>query len=108
MSEELANAAWDHYNDIAPKGLLSHTGSNKSTYKDRIEKYCKWGGSIFEAIDYGTKETAKDVVITWLVDDGVPKRVHRMNLLNKEHKYLGVAKGDHKVAEQCVIAVFAA
>lgn len=47
-------------------------------------------------------------MIAWLVDDGVPKRVHRMNLLNKEHKYLGVANGDHKVAEQCVIAVFAA
>lgn len=108
VNGELEKAALDHYKDIAPKGLLSHTGSNKSTYKDRIEKYCQWGGSIFEAIDYGAKETAKDVVINWLVDDGVPKRVHRVNLLNKEHKFIGIADGPHKVAEQCVVAVFAA
>ena len=60
--------------DIGPKGLLSHAGSDKSTYRDRIERHCRWGGSIFEAIDYGEKESAREVVIAWLVDDGVPKR----------------------------------
>jgi uncharacterized protein YkwD len=67
-------AALEHLGDIGTKGLLSHTGSDKSSYKDRIEKYCLCGGSIFEAIDYGAREAAKEVVITWLVDDGVPKR----------------------------------
>jgi uncharacterized protein YkwD len=52
-SEELERAALDHLEDIGPKGLLSHAGSDKSSYKQRIERYCKWGGSIFEAIDYG-------------------------------------------------------
>ena len=73
----MEKAGADHLKDIGPKGILSHTGSDKSTYKSRIEKHCKWGGSIFEAIDYGWKETAKDVVISWLIDDGVPRRVHR-------------------------------
>ena len=98
----------EHLNDIGPKGILSHTGSNKSTYKTRIEKYCKWGGSIFEAIDYGAKDSAKEVVIAWLVDDGIPKRVHRNNLFFPDHKYCAVATGDHAETEQCCIAVFAA
>jgi uncharacterized protein YkwD len=53
-SDPLQKAATDHLLDIGPKGLLSHQGSDKSNYKDRIERYCKWGGSIFESIDYGT------------------------------------------------------
>ena len=84
--------------DIGPKGLLSHTGSDKSNYKQRIEKHCKWGGSIFEAINYGPKDEAKDVVIGWIVDDGVPKRVHRMNILNPDLKHAGICSGEHKVA----------
>jgi uncharacterized protein YkwD len=52
-SPELEKAATDHMTDIGKKGLLSHTGSDKSNYKVRIERHCKWGGSIFEAIDYG-------------------------------------------------------
>ena len=49
-------AGVDHYVDIAPKGLASHTSSDgKKTYKDRIEKHASWGGAIFEAILYGHK-----------------------------------------------------
>lgn len=107
-SEELEKAAIDHYKDISSKGLLSHIGSDKSTYKDRIERYCKWGGTIYEAIDYGNKDTAKEVVISWLVDDGIPKRVHRMNLLSREHKLCSIAAGPHKKAGSCAIAMFAA
>lgn len=36
----LTKAAKDHLSDIGPKGLLSHSGSDKSTYKSRIEKHC--------------------------------------------------------------------
>jgi uncharacterized protein YkwD len=36
----LEKAALDHYKDISTHGLLSHTGSDKSNYKQRVEKYC--------------------------------------------------------------------
>lgn len=78
---------------------MTHQGSDKSTYKDRIERYCQWGGSIFEAIDYGQRESAKEVVIAWIVDDGVPKRQHRNNILGSDHKYIGIATGEHKVTQ---------
>ncbi len=96
--ESLDKAANDHLKDIGPKGILSHVGSDKSTYKQRIEKYCQWGGSIFEAIDYGSREQAKEVVISWLVDDGVPKRSHRNNIFYKNHTYAAIACGNHKAA----------
>ena len=104
----LCRAAEDHVADIGPKGILSHTGSDKSSYKVRVERHCKWGGSIFEAINYGPREQAKDVVISWVVDDGVPKRVHRTNLLSPELKQIGIACGPHKTAQFCNVAVFAA
>ena len=51
FNDLLSKAAQDHYLDIAPKGIVSHTSSDgKTTYKERIEKHAKWGGSIFEAI----------------------------------------------------------
>ena len=53
--ECLLRACKDHYKDIAVKGLTSHIGSDKSTYKDRIERYCRWGGSIFEAMDFAPR-----------------------------------------------------
>ena len=94
-SQDLEHAAFDHLCDIGPKGLLSHQGSNKSSYRDRIEKHCQWGGTIFEAIDYGLHSSAKEVVISWLIDDGVPKRLHRNNILSGDNRYCAVACGPH-------------
>ena len=108
LNECLTKAAQAHASDIGPKGILSHTGSDKSTYKDRIEKHCQWGGSIFEAIDYGLRENARETVIAWLVDDGATKRKHRLNMLSLENKTIGVAKNSHKATKECVVAVFAA
>ena len=48
-------AAVDHYKDIATNGLCSHTGSDGSSYKDRIERYAMWGGAIYQAIKYMNK-----------------------------------------------------
>lgn len=47
-------------------------------------------------------------MIGWLVDDGVPKRVHRTNILSPDLKHVGIASGNHKTAEFCNVAVFAA
>ena len=105
----LKNAAKDHYVDIASKGLYSHKSSDgKRTYKERIEKYCMWGGSIFEAILYGEKPSARDVVLSWIIDDGFKSRTHRINLLNKDHVEVGIVCGPHSGCGFCYIAVFAA
>jgi uncharacterized protein YkwD len=48
----LERAAIDHLVDITEKGIHSHTGSDDSTFKTRIEKYALWGGAIYETIIY--------------------------------------------------------
>lgn len=52
QSSALEKAAIDHLVDISEHGLRSHTGSDGSNYKTRIEKYALWGGGIFETILY--------------------------------------------------------
>ena len=46
-SDLLEKAAIDHQRDLTATGELSGVGSDGSTYKVRIERYCRWGGSIF-------------------------------------------------------------
>jgi uncharacterized protein YkwD len=109
QNEHLDKAARDHYIDIATNALYSHKSSDgKRTYKERIEKYCVWGGSIFEAILYGEKPTARDVVLSWIIDDGFKSRPHRTNLMNAEHLEVGIVCGPHKGCGFCFVAVFAA
>ena len=107
---QLEMAANEHYEDIAPKGRTSHMSSDGvSTFKERIERHCSWGGAIFEAILYGLeKPQAKDVVLAWLIDDGFPKRPHRKNLMMPEHRHFALASGPHASATYCYIALFAA
>lgn len=93
-SEELATAAQDHCNDIGPRGLTGHVGSNGSQMDDRIERYGEWSGNIGENVVYDF-EDALQAVIMWIVDDGVSNRGHRANLLGSQFKICGVGVGPH-------------
>jgi uncharacterized protein YkwD len=53
--EGLENAARDHAEDIGPKGITGHTGSDGSSMTDRIERYGEWMGNIGENISFGQK-----------------------------------------------------
>ena len=52
MCPSLKAAAKDHYVDIATGDVTTHAGTDGSSYKDRIERYAKWGGAIYESIVY--------------------------------------------------------
>ncbi|MCX5814102.1 MAG: CAP domain-containing protein, partial [Proteobacteria bacterium] len=49
----LTLAARDHARDQARTGAIGHTGSDKSTLVDRLNRYGKWDISAGENIDYG-------------------------------------------------------
>ena len=89
-------------------GNFSGVGSDGSSYKQRIEKYCRWGGSIFQTIDFGERKEAIEVIISWLVDDGNPKRTSRTNLLSVKQRYFAASFGPHKEADNCCVGVYAA
>ena len=63
-------------------------------FQHRIEKYCQWGGSIYESISYGDGEEEK-AMVDWLVDDGIAKRSHRKAIFNPGYVCIGVGVSDH-------------
>lgn len=103
-SDVLSKAAQAHVDDIGPKGLMGHDSSDGSDASARIEKYGQWSGQLGENIDYGNCE-GEDIVASLLIDDGVLARGQRLNIMKREHSYVGIGFGYHAEYEYvCVIA----
>lgn len=94
LSAGLSRAAADHAADQGRTGQTGHTGSDRSTMRQRVERYGTWKRTIGENIAYGA-ESARDVVIQLIVDDGVPGRGHRTNIFNPDFLTVGIAYGPH-------------
>ncbi len=105
-SPGLTKAAHDHVRDQSKTGKTGHTGKDKSSMRDRIERYGIWQVRIAENIAYGAK-TARQIVIYLLIDDGVRDRGHRKNLLNPDFKTVGIAIGNHPQYEVMSVMDFA-
>jgi len=82
----LEKAALDHTADLSKNNLTGHDGSDGSTTRDRIERYCQWFGRMGENICLGAS-MARDIVIQLVVDDGVPDRGHRKNICNPGNQF---------------------
>ncbi|OMJ70233.1 hypothetical protein SteCoe_31845 [Stentor coeruleus] len=104
-SQSLTLAAQMHADDIGPSGLMTHIGQDGSEPCDRIEKFCKWSGHLGENIDYGNADP-EDIVMSLLIDDGVLARGQRLNIMKKEHKYVGVGFGYHSECEYVCVILF--
>lgn len=102
----LSLAARDHAKDQGKTGATGHTGKDGSTAVSRINRYGTWDRTAGENIDYGNG-TARMIVVSLLVDDGVPSRGHRRNLLDKAFTLIGVAVGPHPVYRHMCVMDFA-
>jgi hypothetical protein len=99
----LTMAARDHARDQGKSGATGHTGGDRSSADVRMNRYGRWDGSAGENVDYGNGE-ARRIVTSLLVDDGVPSRGHRRNLMDPSFHFVGVAIGPHPVyGSMCVI-----
>jgi uncharacterized protein YkwD len=99
----LSLAAKDHVNDQGKTGQTGHSGSGKSTPFTRMERYGKGYKTAGENIAYGTN-TGRDIIVDLLIDDGVPSRGHRQNIMKKDYDQTGTAAGSHaQYRSMCVI-----
>jgi uncharacterized protein YkwD len=103
--EGLSLAAKDHAGDQGRSGQTGHTGGDGSSPEDRAKRYGN-GALLGENIAYGF-ETGRDIVVQLLIDDGVPSRGHRDNIMNRGFNCAGVSIGPHRVYRYMCPTVFA-
>ncbi|HEY3371977.1 MAG TPA: CAP domain-containing protein [Prolixibacteraceae bacterium] len=102
-SKGLAKAARDLVDDQQKHGGTGHVSRKGENPQKRIEKYGIWDICSSEDITYGSFE-ARQIVLSLLIDDGVPNRGHRKNIMNPCTRFAGVAKGGHPTYKaMCVI-----
>jgi uncharacterized protein YkwD len=105
-SPGMSAGARDLARDQGASGATGHTGSDGSSASDRVNRYGRWDGTLSENVSYSGYGTvsARDVVIQLLVDDAVPNRGHRKNMLDPAMRVVGVACGPHgRFALVCVM-----
>lgn len=93
-STGLSLSAQIHVKDQSRSGSTGHTGSNSSMIEQRVKPFGTWQGAIGENLAYGN-ESARERILTWLIDDGFASRGHRRRLLSTDYKVAGLACGPH-------------
>ena len=102
-SDGMSRGATDHVEDQGPSGDTGHDGSDGSTPGERMDRHGSWNMIFAENLAYGP-QTARDVVMGLIIDDGVPDRGHRRNIFDPRLHVIGVACGPHVVYRfMCVI-----
>jgi hypothetical protein len=104
--EALFQAARVHCDDLCENSHHGHKGTDGSSLAKRIERFGKWKGGVSENIAL-QQETAVNIVLHWLIDDGGKTRRHRLNLFDERYKCAGLACGVHKKYKSCAVLVFA-
>jgi uncharacterized protein YkwD len=104
LSRGMCSGARELVKDQAGTETTGHKGADGSFCEQRAQRFGSWAEPIGENLSYGA-DTARERVITLLVDDGFANRGHRKRLLDASFKVAGVACGDHKLGAMCVITL---
>ena len=104
-SNGLCLAALTHVKDQSGTGATGHRSINSNMIEDRVKPFGRWEGAIGENITYGN-DSARERLLTWLIDDGVPTRGHRRRLLSSDYQVAGISCGAHpQFSAMCVLTL---
>ena len=100
----LSQAASFHSIDLGETGNVGHNSSNGDTFKVRIDKFCKYS-YCGENISYGVYEPAS-IIVSQLIDEGLPSKNNRFNLLNGMFDSIGISQKKHSIQKIVTVIVF--
>jgi uncharacterized protein YkwD len=105
LSQGLYLAAQSHVKDQSSSGAVGHKGGDSTFIEQRVKPYGTWQGGIGENITYGD-DSARERILTWLIDDGFPSRGHRLRLLSTDYNVAGISCGVHpEFSAMCVLTL---
>jgi len=104
-SEGLRLAAFSHVKEQGGSGSTGHAGADKTLIEERVKPFGAWQGDIGENLSYGN-ESARERLLTWLIDDGFKSRGHRRRVMSQDYKVAGISCGPHpEYGGMCVLAL---
>lgn len=106
LSKPLADVARLHAQDMGKAGTVGHTSSDGTPFHERIRNQAKARGMIAENCEYG-HDTAMDIVMALLIDDGIQSLGHRKNILEPKYRWIGIAIEPHKTYRSNCVMDFA-
>jgi uncharacterized protein YkwD len=106
LSGGMSRGARDHVEVQQTTGSVGHGSAEGNRPYERIGLYGSWEKIVGENIAYGYTH-ARDAILSFIIDDGVPKRGHRQNILNPNFHVVGVACGPHPVYRTMCVIIFA-
>lgn len=56
----------------------------------RVERHCEWYGRLATSVQYGFG-MPEEIFAELLIDDGLPSRGNRSNILNGEFRFIGIS-----------------
>jgi uncharacterized protein YkwD len=106
VSDGMCSGAKELVADQTASGATGHKGGDGSFCEQRLGRFGAWTDPVGENLSYGL-DTARERVVSLLIDDGFASRGHRTRLLSPAFKVVGVACGGHKMGAVCVITLAA-
>src|SRR5205807_1362770 len=102
-SQGLCLAALAHVKDQSSTGATGHQSADSTLIEQRVKPFGSWQGVIGENLTYGN-DSARERLLTWLIDDGFASRGHRNRLMSENYRVAGVSCGPHpEFRAMCVL-----